>query len=245
MKRSNLVVIALAIAVAVLIAPAARGQVPPLTLTGEHFVGVPDVTTDCHPDATSTVTFTVSGVATGPYPGTFTETGTATIGPQTLSPGGGQSIGTLLTFDGVFTIQSGTETVTGTKTLAFPVTNPGIEVAIGQCNTFQNVELEDVIDRFTVRFEARISTPQGDFADRGLVPLVAVQRIRVFEDPIRITFDSFLQDFASDLVAPEPLPSDCDEDEDDSERAAGRAPNPSGDPNRGPNGGPNQCGEHE
>lgn len=208
MKRGKFLSIAIAMTVAALFASAAAAQVLPPTLSGEHFVGVPDVTTNCNPEGSSTVTFSVSGVATGPYPGTFTEVGSATIGPQTLSPGGGQSIGTLLTFDAVFTIQSTVGDVTGTKTLAFPVTNPAIEVAIGQCNTFQNVELEDVIDRFTVRYEAHISTPQGDFADRGLVPVVAVQRVRVLEDPIRITFDSFIEDFASELTTPEPLTSE-------------------------------------
>lgn len=199
--------VAIALAESPLFASAARAQVPPPTLTGEHFEGVPDVTTNCDPNGTSTVTFSVSGLAIGHYTGAFTEVGRATIGPQTLSPNGGQSIGTLLTFDAVFTINSPAGDVTGTKTLAFPVTNPGFEVAIGQCNTFQNVELEDVIDRFTVRYEAQISTPEGTFADRGLVPLVAVQRVRVFENPIRITFDSFLEDFASDLTTTEPLTS--------------------------------------
>jgi len=190
-----------------LFASAARAQVPPPTLTGEEFIAAPDITTNCNPNGNSTVTFSASGVATGPYPGTFTEVGTATIGPQTLSPGGGQSIGTLLTFDAVFTIQSAVGDVTGTKTLAFPVTNPATEAAIGQCNTFQDVELEDVIDRFTVRYEAQISTSEADFADRGLIPIVAVQRVRVLENPVRITFDSFIEDFLSDLTATEPLTS--------------------------------------
>ena len=209
-KRSrSLATLAVAMTVAglALFASAARAQVPPPTLTGEELTAAPDVTTNCNPNGTSTVTFTASGAATGPYPGTFTEVGAATIGPQTLSPGGGQSIGTLLTFDAVFTIHSAAGDVTGTKTLAFPVTDPATQVAIGQCNTFENVELEDVIDRFTVRYEAQISTPVGDFADRGLIPLVAVQRIRVLENPVRITFDSFIEDFASDLAATEPLTS--------------------------------------
>ncbi len=210
MKPNNsLATFAVAITVAgsTLFASAARAQVPPPTLTGEHLTAAPDVTTNCNPNGTSTVTFSASGVATGPYPGTFTEVGTATIGPQTLSPSGGQSIGTLLTFDAVFTIQSLAGGVTGIKTLAFPVTSPATQVAIGQCNTFQNVELEDVIDRFTVRYEAQISTLGGAFADRGLVPLVAVQRVRVLENPIRINFDSFIEDFASALAATEPLTS--------------------------------------
>lgn len=180
---------------------------PPPTLTGEEFIATPEITATCNPDGTSTVTFTASGAATGPYPGTFTEVGTATIGPQTLSPGGGQSLGTLLTFDSVFTIQSPLGEVTGTKTLAFPVTNPATEVAIGQCNTFQDVELVDVIDRFTIRYEAQISTAEGDFGDRGLIPLVAVQRVRVLEDPVRITFSTLFENFLSDLAATEPLTS--------------------------------------
>lgn len=206
LKRTGIAVASAAMVLG-LVASSASAQVPPPTLTGEQFIAQPEITASCNPDGTSTVTFTASGVATGPYAGTFTEIGTATIGPQTLSPGGGQSIGTLLTFDAVFTIQSPVGEVTGTKTIAFPVTNPATEVAIGQCNTFQDVELVDVIDRFTVRYEAQISTTEGDFADRGLIPLVAVQRARVLEDPVRITFNSFLENFLSDLAVTEPLTS--------------------------------------
>jgi hypothetical protein len=195
------------IAAALLPPSIARAQSLPLTLSGEEFTGTPDITANCNPDGTSTVTFSVSGVATGFYAGPFMETGSATIGAQTVIPEGGASQGTLLSFEAVFTIHSANGDVTGTKTLAFPVTNPGFQVATGQCNTFQNVELVDVIDRFTVRYEAQISTAQGTFADRGLVPLVAVQRQRVFETPIRILFENFVQDFLSDLTEVEPLTS--------------------------------------
>lgn len=37
---------------------------------------------ECNPDGTSTMRFTETGVATGPYPGTFEEEVTLTIGPQ-------------------------------------------------------------------------------------------------------------------------------------------------------------------
>lgn len=212
MKRSeSLATLAVAIVVAglALFASTAQAQVAPPTLTGEELTATgaagPVITTQCNPDDISTVTFSTSGVVNGgPYPGTFTEVGTATIGPQTLSPGGGQSIGTLLSYDAVFTIQSAAGDVTGTKALAFPVTDPGTQVAIGQCNTFNNaVELEDAIDRFTVRYEAQITTLEGTFADRGLVPLVAVQRVRFFGPPVQDSFDSFIEDFLSDLTAPE------------------------------------------
>jgi hypothetical protein len=216
MKRSRyLATLAAAIIVTglALFASTAWAQVAPPILTGEELTAAgaagPLITTQCNPNDISTVTFSASGVVnSGPYPGTFTEVGTATIGPQTLSPGGGQSIGTLLTYDAVFTIHSAAGDVAGTKTLAFPVTDPGTQVAIGQCNTFNNsVELEDAIDRFTVRYEAQISTPEGTFADRGLVPLVAVQRVRMFGPPVQDSFDSFIEDFVSDLPAPELLTS--------------------------------------
>lgn len=215
MKRSeSLATLAVAIIVAglALFASTARAQVAPPTLTGEELTAAgaagPLITTHCNPDDISTVTFSASGVVNGgPYPGTFTEVGTATIGPQTLSPEGGQSTGTLLSYDAVFTIQSAAGDVTGTKTLAFPVTDPATQVAIGQCNTFNNVELEDAIDRLTVRYEAQIATLEGTFADRGLVPLVAVQRVRVLGPPVQDNFDSFIEDFLSDLTAPELLTS--------------------------------------
>src|SRR5215210_521966 len=82
------------------VAPAARGQVLPPTLEGETFtsnqVVVPgghsgggtiiSERSTCDPTGTSTVSFTTDGVAAGPYPGTFTETVTVAIGPQTGPP---------------------------------------------------------------------------------------------------------------------------------------------------------------
>lgn len=61
--------------------------------------------------------------------------------------------------------------------------------------------------RFTVSYEAQISALAGLFAGRGLVPAVAVQRVRVLEVPPSITFENFIEDFASNLAAPQPLTS--------------------------------------
>ena len=69
----------------------------------------------CDPTATSTFTFTVSGVATGPYPGTFTESGSVTIGPQTVELFPGQFAGPVLDFQASFQIVGPLGTVTGTK----------------------------------------------------------------------------------------------------------------------------------
>jgi hypothetical protein len=109
---------------------------------------------------------------------------------------------------GRISIDSTAGQVTGTKTLALPVTDPATQVAIGQCNTAGgNTEVSAAIDRFTVSYEAQISTPDGDFGDRGLVPLVAVQRVRVLESPPVDAFRAFVEDFTSDLTATEPLSS--------------------------------------
>jgi hypothetical protein len=70
----------------------------------------------CQSLTAGTLTFTISGLALGPYPGTFTESGTVTI-----------SGGVVTSFSASFTITSGSTTLTGTKT--GPVSSPGS----GQC----------------------------------------------------------------------------------------------------------------
>jgi hypothetical protein len=75
---------------------------------------------DCDANGTSTFTVRATGPAVGPYPGTFEETATFTIGPQTAVPNtpppGFQ--GPILDFHATFTIFSALGTVTGTKDVA-------------------------------------------------------------------------------------------------------------------------------
>jgi hypothetical protein len=183
-------------------ASAVSDTLPPL-MSGESFVdNTPTVTANCNSDGTSTISFSAFGAAAGPYPGTFTEVGTATVGPQTVTNGSPQ--GTLLTFDAVFTIQSSIGNVTGTKTIVSPVTDPGSQVAVGDCITLNGVELRELIDRFTIRYEAEISAPTGEFADRGVVPLMTLHRDRYVDSNI-VFFQEFTESFQSDLPAPEPL----------------------------------------
>ena len=87
------------------------------SLTGEtfisHNVGGPTLTGTC-PDASTgtngSYNLSVSGTAAGPFPGTFTESGSFTT----------SLTGHLLTFSSNFTIKdsAGTTTVTGTKSLS-------------------------------------------------------------------------------------------------------------------------------
>ena len=74
---------------------------------------------NCNVGSESTFNFTASGIAVGPYPGTFTESGTVTVEPQSdafeeffLQ---GQA-----TLEATFTIMSPLATITGTKTAVIP-----------------------------------------------------------------------------------------------------------------------------
>jgi hypothetical protein len=56
------------------------------SLSGEHLVATPPATITsgtCNPAGVSTFAVTSTGTASGPYPGTYVETITATLGPQT------------------------------------------------------------------------------------------------------------------------------------------------------------------
>src|SRR3954454_888459 len=111
----------------------AAADPPTSSLAGEEML-VQDVTLttiNCDPSQVSTVDYTASGVATGPYPGTFTAQGTVTIAPQTQpGPRPGTVAGPLASLSETFTIDSALGTVTGTKSL--PLTGPGAG-DVGSC----------------------------------------------------------------------------------------------------------------
>ena len=112
--------VALVAAVALAAVQAAGADPSTASLAGEEML-VQDVTLttiDCDPSQVSTVSYAASGVATGPYPGTFTVQGTVTIEPQTQpGPRPGTVAGPLASLSETFTIDSALGTVTGTKSL--------------------------------------------------------------------------------------------------------------------------------
>jgi hypothetical protein len=65
-----------------------------------------------------------------------------------------------------------------------------------------DAELAGFIANSRVRYQARIRTAEGDFADRGLNPLAGVHRVT--NDMGQITYAFFDKDFFSDLAATEP-----------------------------------------
>ena len=133
----GLAVAGLLLGLTLLSAPAVGAQTAPPTLTGEVLTssGPTTFTTSatCDPSGTSTFSYQTSGVATGPYPGTYTETGTVTLGPQPIQPGVFSAPGGIVTaWTANFTITSAAGNVTGTKELLPPPTGFSPDV-LGIC----------------------------------------------------------------------------------------------------------------
>lgn len=126
-------VAAACVAAAVWSAAPANAQVP--SLVGERLIATgevfpfPDAATPgeftttgtCNPEGTSTFSFTASGPAFGPYPGTFEEHGTFTLVADPTSVTGFATTA----FHSTFTIDSANGQVTGTKEMAEPVPGGG------------------------------------------------------------------------------------------------------------------------
>lgn len=165
--------LALCAVVAVVFAVQVHAQVVPPTLSGEIFSDqdVAMITATCNPNGTSTINYYTSGDAVGPYPGTYTESGTATIGPATGPEGvNGFLLGTITTIDAFFTIDSAVGQVTGTKHLTVSGTGQGA------CYEVENRPLPSgplftgVFRRlcscgatFLVHYDATIKAPDGTF----------------------------------------------------------------------------------
>ena len=159
--------------------PSLEGET--LQATGRLFDGA----ATCDPSGSSTIVFHWSGLATGPYPGTFTEDGVVTIGPQTGFGAGrfGFALGQVTQFDANFTIDSPAGTVTGSKHLIAPVPASPFPLVedqqypqnTGFCTTFANLDILGLIGasgdatdlRATLHYEVSIASATGG-TDSGL-----------------------------------------------------------------------------
>jgi hypothetical protein len=158
--------------------PASAGaQEAPASLTGEHLLGVDHLGTStggveitshhCQRDGDSTFSFRAHGVAEGPYPGTFEETGTVVIDETTSR---------VSSMEVRFSIESGSNLITGTKSLS----GSGA-ISFGYC--FNEVERPDLAGAFeasylylassgiqgtgSLEYVAEIRTPDGRWRDSG------------------------------------------------------------------------------
>jgi hypothetical protein len=143
------------------------------SLTGESFLGGTffgeepvDVQATCNPEGVSTIKYSTPGLAFGPYPGTYFETGTVQIGPQDLPRFiSGFQVGPLVHVEARFKIFSALGFVTGTKSL---LADP--DDAFGAC--YEISESERFISvcacgRFSLSYDAVIATELGLFRDEG------------------------------------------------------------------------------
>jgi hypothetical protein len=101
----------------------------------------------------------VRGLAEGPYPGTYEETGTATLGPGAVSTGVSRPV---TGFEATFTIDSPAGQVSGTKTWDPTTFQPGVGTC-GASGPTRNI----LVFNATATYEASIQTADGVFADRG------------------------------------------------------------------------------
>ena len=183
-------------AAAALVVPNARAQTPP-SLFLERLDGNSVISQTCDVNSDSTVTWTASGTASGPYAGTFTESGTMTIGPQTdsvdtlINPQFGTlPVGTVTAAHVEFHINSQAGQVDGEMDLVQPGSIAGIFDA-GNCASLQppspygdtvcgNSHL-GTFDSLTLygglanrsTYSATITTAAGTFSDSGLGAAIA------------------------------------------------------------------------
>lgn len=176
--RFALRVLATTAVVFVLIVPASFGQA--LSLSGETFEAAPALgqqTTfgpyTCNKTGTTVIPFQTEGSALGPYAGTFTESGTITIGPQTDMTFDSRGTGVVTGFQASFTIssQSPTGTVTGTKQLAPTQPPPETHSAVGRCDPNGSsppaTDVFVVVSNPFVLYDAQINAATGTRSDSG------------------------------------------------------------------------------
>ena len=196
-------------------------QTPSLTgQTVESQAGLPGHETTfgdftCDKDGATTFSFTTTGLAGGPYVGTFVERGTVTIGPQTNVALDSRGVGAVLDFDATFEIDSvfPAATVTGTKTLAPTAPTEAAPVNLARCDPDGGnppTAVFAVVTTANVLYEATISAPTGNRSDSGNAGFL----INSAASPRTATFhESF--------TSAEPVPEICDEDEQGDEDCQG------------------------
>jgi hypothetical protein len=204
-RRFALRVLAVTAVSFALIASPSFGQAA--SLSGETFesVGPGQPTTfdnfTCNADGTTTFTFHAQGSAFGPYFGTFTETGSFTVGPQTNTTIDSRGVGPILAFQATFTIQSVVPagTVTGTKQLSPATPTAASLAAFGICDPDGSSPPTDVSAIVTdpfVLYNAQINAATGARTDSG-TGSVFIQSVTTVASPA-----TFQESFNSTATPP-------------------------------------------
>ena len=160
--------VAAAVACCVMSSAAAAQAATPPTLSGEALSASPSaggppwpfVLGSCGNGSPYGPDFSFAGTATGPYPGSFSESGTVSYTPDAPSDNPwGQ--GPVTSFSGAFTIKSpdGKVTVTGTNTLDY---NGALAVCWGSAGG-GGVNIGPILTTYS----ATVSTTTGSYQDNG------------------------------------------------------------------------------
>jgi hypothetical protein len=186
--RLRVLVVALA-AAALLVPVAANAAPPPPTLTGEHFTSTFIESVGLCDSVNPVILWHASGIATGPYGGTFNETGRFII-----DPAGVATTAPLIDVTTHFTIDSPTGQVEGDKT--FTISSTGL----GQCQVFDPAFIRiKTAKASNLSYVAGIQTRPGRghaYVDCGLSELF-------FSDvTLPPAFQAFGEDFVSSLSEP-------------------------------------------
>jgi hypothetical protein len=187
----------------------ASAATPPPTLTGETLLGglfTPEASSvvvtsaSCDPGGTSTFTYQASGPASLPYAGTYSETGTVTIGPQTTA--GTPPSGQVTSWTASFTINSAIGTVAGTKSL--PPNTPDIAGICTGTDVSPAQESAATGAQSVLLYTATITVPGGSqFMDKG----GSQASVNVFPDIP--AFNNFFENFTSSQTTTTPV---CNQD---------------------------------
>jgi hypothetical protein len=147
------------------------------TLTGETLSGSSSSGNSIPNGVCLNTPYSVSGTATAPYLGTFTETGTFST--------------TVVQLSATFTITSGTTTVTGSKSAP-----PGGSLNGALCLEDANGRTALALAPYeSIPYTATIHTPNGNFHDEGTSTVTV--NVRLDLDTTTLT-----ESFASSLTAP-------------------------------------------
>src|SRR5215207_6996012 len=160
------------------LAPASFGQA--VSLSGESLestLTIPGQETTfsnftCNKSGDTTFSFEARGSAFGPYSGTFVETGTVTIGPQTDTSIDSRGVGAITAFQASFTITSTfpAGTVTGTKQLSQTAPTAPSLAAFGSCDPTGSSPPNEVVVAVSdphLVYTATINATTGTRSDSG------------------------------------------------------------------------------
>lgn len=229
--RTRAVAFALTLAASLLVLvgpvtkPAKTQDWPPPTLDGEQLDaetardypnridGPGEVTVEAvncsieETQGTGTISYTATGDAVGPYPGTFTETGTFTLAdapPDATLPGQR----TITSFTAEFEIDSpatGTR-ITGTKSAEnVPLIARCYELEGTSLPGTTQVRVASPGGEFpATTYEARIETPTGTFVDRG-TSHVLLREISFSDGETSGEYITFSEGYVSSLLRPIPV----------------------------------------